>query len=281
MFPIWYKKAEALFLEGKGYTEIGKELSVGRKTISNWLRKGGHKTDSKKLRNQKNVTKKYVMNEDLFEKIDNQFKAYWLGFLYADGYVSEFKNDIELALAEIDKEHIEKFKSFLEASNPIKKKEKKVKDKIYVSYRIIVTSSKMKKDLIEKGCFSNKSKILLFPNEKQVPKKFLNHFIRGYFDGDGSVTHANKGKQISAEILGTKDFISDLIKWTGLNQSIHSFNHSPTTYRVQFFNKKADFFFKKIYKNAEVILDRKYKKYVNFAPTKSNLSSELTKIGES
>lgn len=267
MFPEWYAQAEEMFLQGDTYAEIGRFLGVDRKKVSYWIRKSGHKTDPKRIKNTKTIYRKYNFNEDIFEKIDTEEKAYWLGFLYADGNVSEYKNDIEVGLAEKDKEQIEKLKSFYQTDAPIKVKRKKTDGKIYVGYALTVTSQKTKQDLIEKGCIPTKSLILKFPNNEQVPENLISHFVRGYFDGDGSVTHANKGKQISAEILGTQEFIGSLIEWSGINVNIHSFNHSPTTFRVQYFGPKAESFFQKIYQDATVYMDRKYKRYVNFCPS--------------
>ena len=42
---------------------------------------------------------KYDRNSNVFEKIDTEEKAYWLGFLYADGYINEEHNFITLVLA--------------------------------------------------------------------------------------------------------------------------------------------------------------------------------------
>lgn len=266
MVPEWYKKAEELFLNGETYANIGKLINVDRKRVSYWIRKNGHQTDPKKVRNKKNFSRKYQFEEEIFEKIDTEEKAYWLGFLYADGYVSEYKNDISVSLAEKDVEHVIKLKDFIKTNAPIKIKQKKTKEKTYISYSLTFTSQKTKQDLINLGCIPRKSNILVFPNQNQVPSELLSHFIRGYFDGDGCVTHANKGKQIAVEILGTKDFIESLIKWSDINANIHSFKHSPTTYRVQYFGEKGNSFLEKIYHNSNIKLERKYSKFVNFRP---------------
>lgn len=45
-------------------------------------------------------------------------------------------------------------------------------------------------DLSKHGCVPNKSLILKFPTT--LPNELVNDFIRGYFDGDGSVYINNK-----------------------------------------------------------------------------------------
>lgn len=59
-----------------------------------------------------NSTRKYIV-DDVFEKIDTEEKAYWLGFLFADGYVGTNDNSVGLGLAIKDIEHVKKFKKFI------------------------------------------------------------------------------------------------------------------------------------------------------------------------
>ena len=54
-----------------------------------------------------------------FETIDNEEKAYWLGFLYADGSVGSNESKIELGLAEKDYKQIERFRTFMNINNKI------------------------------------------------------------------------------------------------------------------------------------------------------------------
>lgn len=263
MNPTWYKEAEEMFLNDFGYAEIGRKLSVDRKNVSYWIRKNGHKTPEHKITGPKKPWRKYSLNECLFESIDTEEKAYWLGFLYADGYVSEKRDVIELALAETDKRHLIKFNNFLETERPLGKKIKKMNGKEYIGYRAAVSSKKIKKDLMNKGCLPGKTKKLSFPSSNLVSDKLLSHFIRGYFDGDGSTTLI-KEKFLSVEILGTEEFLQGLLNRISLDKNIHSFNHSKTTFRVQIFGSFALPFLETIYKDSTIHLSRKYNIYSNF-----------------
>jgi len=62
---------------------------------------------------------KYKINDSVFSVIDNNEKAYWIGFLAADGYVDYKTNRIGLKLKLGDIKHLEKFKTFLNFSGPI------------------------------------------------------------------------------------------------------------------------------------------------------------------
>ena len=134
-----------------------------------------------------------------FEIIDTEEKAYWLGFLYADGSVSSTDNRIELGLAEKDLNHIEKFKEFIGIPNKISYRPQTK------SYRYSFKSIPCKEDLIKHGCVPKKSLILKFPTEEQVPEHLIRHFIRGYFDGDGWFSNTSSCFQVG--IIGTEDFI--------------------------------------------------------------------------
>ena len=69
---------------------------------------------------------KYYFNKNYFDIIDNSEKAYWLGFIWADGYVCKRKRkdnhieyDFKLSLSKIDSDHLEKFKKCLNSNHNI------------------------------------------------------------------------------------------------------------------------------------------------------------------
>ena len=68
---------------------------------------------------------KYNFSESIFQTIDSPEKAYWLGFLYADGYNS-YKGIVSLCLNEEDVDHLEKFKKILNAKDIKLQKKKKL-----------------------------------------------------------------------------------------------------------------------------------------------------------
>ena len=99
--------------------EIEKRFNVSRGTVSAFLEKKGLKTT------KGNHYRKYFHDVDFFENIDNEEKAYWLGFMYADGYIvdnskryGEDEFGITLAIDSLDS--IEKFKASISATNPIR-----------------------------------------------------------------------------------------------------------------------------------------------------------------
>lgn len=276
----WLEKAIELYEQDFSYLRIGKELGIDRKKVSKVLKQNGYnpkysfETTGGIVR-EKKTWRKYSFNENYFEVIDNEHKAYWLGFIYADGYVNSQKSSFELRVQESDLEHLKKFIKSINGNMPIRETNKVIKDKTYKGYSLQVNSIKFKNDLIKQGCFENKSLILKFPIEKQVPKELIHHFIRGYIDGDGCYvlrknTYQGKKKttishSISVEIAGTQDFCEGYIKSLGLHKNkIHPLHKvGDITKRVLYSGPYALKIINTIYNDATIYLDRKYEKIQN------------------
>lgn len=117
-----------------------------------------------------------------FDNIDAEEKAYWLGFLAADGWASE--KQLSLQLAEKDLSHLLKFKNFIGVDYKISKYETNLDGKIFIGYRYVVSSTNFVKSLEKHGIVPNKSLILSFANT--INDNLIKHYIRGLIDGDGS-----------------------------------------------------------------------------------------------
>lgn len=181
--------------------EIEKEFKVLRATVSKFL----EEQNIKKIKG--NHYRKYFHDFDFFENIDTEEKAYWLGFMFADGYIVNHENrygedSFGLTLAEDSLDSIEKFKKSLHATNPILYDNSKSIGQPLA--KIVLTSQKTVNDLIDKGCVKQKSLILQPP--KKVPEKLLSHFIRGFFDGDGSLMKYNYNNYPSYQIEFTTTY---------------------------------------------------------------------------
>lgn len=109
-------------------------------------------------------SKKFQFNENFFETIDSEPKAYWLGFLFADGYILTNSNSFGLSLSTKDISHMEKFLKDISSNHKIN---------IYRNNsnreycRIRLYSKKTKEDLIKIGCVENKTLILCFPKIRE------------------------------------------------------------------------------------------------------------------
>ena len=96
-----------MYNSGNTCQQIGDKYNVSRQKISEILKENNIEVKRKDL---------IYIDETLFDSIDNEEKAYWLGFMYADGYISSKNNQIGLQLAIKDIEHLQKFNNFLNYS---------------------------------------------------------------------------------------------------------------------------------------------------------------------
>ena len=127
-----------------------------------------------------NLKQKYIVNHDYFETIDSYMKAYFLGFLWADGCVYKEGGSyrIQLLTHKKDRFVIEEFLKELNSNYLVRN----VREN-YVSVRF--ASEKMFKDLGKHGIIPRKT------YEKECPTisdRFIASFIRGLFDGDGYIS---------------------------------------------------------------------------------------------
>ncbi len=126
-------------------------------------------------------------NLDFFNKIDTEEKAYWLGFIYADGNVSKDKGLFQIHLQKKDEEHLRKIGNIFNKSIYTGSYHKS-NGKEY-SYAILTVFNKeVKNGLLGCGIYPNKTKIDNIDVFKKINDKFIHHFIRGVFDGDGCIT---------------------------------------------------------------------------------------------
>lgn len=204
----------------------------------------------------------YKVNESYFKKIDSSEKAYWLGFLYADGNVSGNCLKIRIKKDNDNLELLNFFKRSLDSEAKIKEGEQDSWGTITQYYQIEINSKAIVDDLKEKGCVPNKSLILKFPTPSQVPNKFLWDFLRGYFDGDGSITC---GSQYMISFVGTKEVLEGIKGFLGLRVKPSKDKRHPdkNIYILEFGgNLQVLAFGEKLYKNASIFLRRKYNKYL-------------------
>lgn len=222
---------------------------------------------------------KYIYNKDYFSEIDTQDKAYWLGFLYADGCICQvYKNEklksmsLEVSLCYEDRNHLQKFLDCLESNVPIHDRIVHLNGKDYKSCRVNISCTKMCYDLINLGCTSRKTFTLSFPTYDIVPKEYMRDFLRGYFDGDGciSITDMCNKKHIVVTLSGMSDMLHSISDFL-LQENII---RTKPTYQKDSRSKASSMFFHGkdtnkelldyLYKNSNVYLDRKYNKYIDY-----------------
>ena len=266
-----------LLEQGYSLTEISKKVNNTRNAISRYLKKAGYQ-----VINRQNETK---FNETIFDIIDTEEKAYWLGFMYADGCISSPRKNskkeysIELSLSLVDIEHLYKFQNFLQFNHDrVKYSKIQLNGKDHFRCRFSFSNKHVWEVLNNYGCTPNKSLTLDFPSEDiffNKDKKLIISFIKGYFEGDGCLSYikhqTKKGERYSvvSSVLGTKDFLEKTAEYLGVKKSMlqankNKSNSSGKTYTLFIRQKQTQKILHLFYDDSKVHLDRKYNRAILF-----------------
>lgn len=247
------------------------------------------------------LTPHFEKDENFFEKIDTEEKAYIAGFIAADGTVvySKTSHGIKIALKSDDVELIEKIKNAMKYTGSIKI------EKVHTilpqgtkcnseTATLFISSHKLPEDLSKIGITTKKSLTLKIDLEK-VPEMLWKHFLRGYWDGDGtiSLTRGKSGKiSYGVKCTSSKDFCEQMKFMINkflpdINIYIRNTHENEQTKTIELSSKKSMVLFSNfLYEDAHIYLERKYQKHlrnlrniekINNCPTYSlrNLDLEL------
>lgn len=193
--------------------------------------------------------RKYTLNEDFFDKIDTEEKAYWLGFIAADGCVYCAKNVCKrliIALNRGDRGHLQKFLDAIESNHPIVDK---------IGYKntqeswITICSAKMFRDLNNVGITPAKSQTAIAWNG---PSDLMQHYWRGVMDGDGFISN-------SVGIVGSEFMVKSFLDYSREICGTTSSAYDRDSYWLAQIGgrRMAAKLLREIYGNATVALDRK------------------------
>lgn len=216
---------------------------------------------------------KYYYNHDFFEDINTEEKAYWLGFIYADGYIWQTDRNSELGI-ELQKRdfiHLKKFNKCIKGNIEVNFRNRQQQDGLNSegTCSIRLYSRKVVNDLIQQGVKFNKSDCIGFPilNNKEL----MIAFIRGFFDGDGCIMRNKNRECLSANFTSASfNFIQDLRGWLYSEIGVSSYittekprkgviQSKKDCYRLYINGMENCYIFcKTLYDNAKIYLDRKY-----------------------
>ncbi len=230
-------------------SKIGRLFNVDVATITNRLEVNNIEV--------KKTHRKYLINKDYFEVIDSEDKAYWLGFLMADGYNSGkfIRVDIQ------DEGHLEKLrdKIYVNCDMPVRKKKNIIngKDIFYLT----IQDKKLLSDVDCLGLVKRKSKIVTYPN---IDSEFDRFFIKGIFDGDGCLTYSmdKNYRRYTFSIVGSYDLMKTLQLILSKNNVNIKLRKMKSIYSVYLRgNRQIIKVLDWLYDETTTHLDRKYEKY--------------------
>lgn len=264
--------------EERSLTKLGEKYGIKRQTLSKHLKDKGFEVI--------NYQNRLRCNEKVFDIIDNEEASYWLGFLYADGNISSTGNRLEIRLSIKDLEHLEKFRKFLNLSTEIRTGIYNGNGFCHLSIR----NKHLWETLDKLGCHPRKSLILTFPKLsifKGNVQELVLHFIRGYVDGDGCLSIYKRNTGVIAtelNLVGTESFLKTvnlIFKNKGYisNKSCNDWENKA--YQLKFSFVPSRKIARYLYENANIYLERKYKKYLEFCSLEDeSLLRKSSKIGE-
>lgn len=206
---------------------------------------------------------------DLTNMADQHLFYYIMGLIWSDGNLNKEETRITIGLKDL---------SLIEILYPIFSDTSKRKiyvnqiyrnNKEFYSYVIINNNKNTIEYFKTKGLIPAKSSIIEYPS---IPQEYQHDFIRGVFDGDGSVYISSKYKDKNylgvTIVSGSKNFLIDLQKQLIFNhiecnllKDSRPENH---TYLLKIYKQQSIVkFFNYIYKNSSICLQRKLNIFMN------------------
>lgn len=199
-------------------------------------------------------SRRYNLNEAFFDQIDNAVKAYWLGFLYADGHVGIYNKQhiLKVDLNQRDEAHLRQLNVDLESDYPLKFFIQSTSYGDVDVCRLHLTSSRLVSALIIHGCVQRKTSVLAPPD---IDGALDRDFIRGYVDGDGSIAKsATSASGFRMKINGTQA----LLQW--IQERLPRASNIYVSRGIHALEAHSDSVIW-LYENASRALERKHERY--------------------
>jgi hypothetical protein len=240
------------YAKGESSWKIAKDLSIYRTSIIRFVRNGGGAV---------RPLVKHTCNDSIFSEIDSKEKAYWLGFIAADGYIQN-RGAIRVNLGKKDSSHLEKLRLFLGTTSPVRSY--RPPSNPYGFSMLEVCSRQIVSDLATFGIVSKKSESLRWPD---LDDDLLRHFLRGYFDGDGCIYVSYEGvahQRYGLCFVSNPQFLTSCSLWIsrtlriperGLSRAGKSTRAKSLYYQRQ---DSVQAILKLMYVGSSVHLDRKF-----------------------
>lgn len=227
-----------LYNSGLGMSNIANQLNISSTKVGNIL-----KSNNVEIRR-----KHSKIDETYFDNPNTEKAAYWAGFIAADGYIYKPNNYVRIEINIKDKQHLELLGNDI-GKNVIEY------DK-HNSCKLTISSKHIVDTLRQYQITQNKSLTLQFPTNINADN--IHHFIRGYFDGDGSFYKIY-------DIVGNEQFLKSLIDSLPFKCEYSFYKpKDEKSYVLRIRTKSLKQFFEFMYKDATIYLDRKYQKQLAF-----------------
>lgn len=236
-----------LYLEGCSSRFLAKKYDVSKHTILETI----------KDLEFRNNNRRYFRNSNSFKNIETEQEAYLLGLMFADGYNDEKHGQITLTLSSKDIELVKHLKDYIQTDQPIYTN---LRPNGFEYSSFVLNDKGVSRNIAKHGCVQAKTFILKYP---KIREDLYNHFIRGYFDGDGSVYNGTVSLVGSEEFLLSlnEQFYKDIkINYSTIRTRHPERNHNIRETRYIGKNKCVEIY-KYLYKDATIYLTRKKERF--------------------
>lgn len=253
----------------RGQLAAGRKFNLTQENVKSILKKNGiaiRNFSEAAIASSQN--RSFHKNEYYFSQ-QNRNMAWLMGFLAADGNISKKDNRIKISLSTVDREILERIKEDVEIENSIKEE---TSNRGFDITTLVWSSAQHKKDLAKYGIVPNKTFILKPPYA--LERKYWIDFIRGYFDGDGSVnlikTKGTRGNgALRFQICGAK---KEMLEWMvnffyeeygipKVSIQASDVNRQHTLYFFQYSSRAVRKIYSVLYTDSTLFLKRKKDKF--------------------
>lgn len=249
------KYIKELYSSGVSCLDIGNRFNLDEQAVRRVIKDMGLLRDTTPYQK--------LLDHNWLDNIDSEVKAYYLGLLSADGWL--MRNSLCIDLQHKDKELLETLQNKVAPFIPLahyNPGKMNVDDKV----RFVVTS-KQWRERCEKLQIGYRKSLTMPDVTSNIPEYVRHHFVRGYFDGDGTVgVYLNKrlNKKFSrVQFLGTKEFLTGVHKSIGLPVGTIHQGKDENIHRLSYSGKQRLFEIRDyLYKDATIYLSRKKDKFV-------------------
>lgn len=250
---------ESYLKKGLTFKEISKELNVSYNTLLRYTKKYELKSGIGAY-----GARKHNFNEDYFKIIDSEEKAYWLGFIAADGCVYCQKGNnawrLQINLKGSDVGHLRLFQKAIQSDYKIAEK---MVGKSEVC-QLKINSKILCEDLINLGIIERKSLVVKMP---KIKDELQRHFIRGYFDGDGNIKNfedKNGRHRYNFNIVGGEDMLNSINESMPCKLDLYKLKRASPIFSLETTaREKLKKIYDYLYRDATVYLERKKDTFSN------------------
>jgi DNA invertase Pin-like site-specific DNA recombinase len=216
------ERVPGLYESGMDAPEIGRVLGCHSSSVYNVLEELG-------IGRRERIA---CDNPGYFDQIDTPDKAYWLGFLGADGCVTGFTRGtreylrLQVKLARKDRDHLVTLHGSLKARRPIRDFEEESYGKMVPVSMLAVCSPPLAKALVNNGIIRRKTDVL---EPWDGPAVLMPHYWRGLVDGDGSITINERG--VFTQLTGSESVAKAYEAWVNalIGTNVHATPKKPST----------------------------------------------------